>query len=83
MESQGTSGERHHYLILIAQTTVPYHRLLVALLERDAYNYIGSGEKKSVGDQSTNARGTSLGKEKKRKEKAASLEGFESIGHKD
>jgi hypothetical protein len=40
-------------------------------------------EKKSVGDQSTNARGTSLGKEKKRKEKAASLEGFESIGHKD
>jgi hypothetical protein len=30
---------------LIAQTTTLCQILLVALLERDAYNYIGSGEK--------------------------------------
>jgi hypothetical protein len=68
MESQGTSGERHHYLILIAQTTVPYHRLLVALLERDAYNYIGSGEKVCRGPINKCARDEPRKrKEKKRK----------------
>jgi hypothetical protein len=38
-------------------------------------------EKKTEGDQLTNARGTNLGKGKKTKEKAASLEGPKSIEH--
>jgi hypothetical protein len=70
---------------LLAQTNDPCHTLLVALLKRDAQmlTITLDLEKKPSGTNSTNERGTSLGKEKKTEEKAASLGGFDSIKHKD
>ena len=51
----------------------------------DAYNYIGSGEKTVRGpiQQMHEGRKLRKGKGKKTEEKAASVEGFESIERKD